>query len=192
MYSSSFPFRLVLVCIGLLVFTLSIYGQNVPDERDKSAWEFVASSSSMHFYRSTKLPERNAQGMTLAWEKTILRIDTPEGKKEQLKITNMTSLAMEGEKVNPVASFLNLVEFDCRKNRFRERRQIFYDVEAKVIESLPDYDGREWTQVVPKSVREATMRMACEGTKQPAAAMKPNKRLHLTANSVAFMRETCR
>jgi hypothetical protein len=173
-----------LVMLLLVVAAVAQTKPNVP-HFTVDDWDYLDASDAMRFFFNKHRPKQTGKTIR-AWQRVELRLDTAEGQKEQRRISNMTTPAWEGETVN-VASYNLLVEYDCAKNQFRERRYIFYDANGVVIEALPDYDGYEWKRVNPKTIQEVLKIYACENRLPPARPLVTathNKSLDASGDSV--------
>ena len=150
---------LLLVAVGVLAQTKAEVPKFSADD-----WEFLADTDAVRFYVNKKPATQSGQTIR-AWERVEFRTETVEGQKEQKRVSHMTTVSWEGKDVK-VASYAVLIEYNCAKSQFKERRFIFYDVDGTVIEALPDHDGYEWKQVSPNTVREALRMRSCKASLQ--------------------------
>ncbi len=131
-------------------------------ELKESEWEYIGQNLEMKFYYNKQTQPNVNNKPKLVWLKLIFRTDTSEGRKAQEKVINMTTAVMiEEKKIPPISFYLELAEYDCSQKTFRARRQIFYDDENEIIESLPEKEDGAWKTVLKGSANEFIMQKYC-------------------------------
>jgi hypothetical protein len=140
--------------ILLCAFALAAQGQ----------WKRAGQTREATFYLRNERPQETDDGTLLAWDKQLLRDDTPEGRKARAeRVENLTKAGKDGE---GYAYTLTLSEYDCRRGQTRPHKMIDYDSAGRVIvetgeDGLKGAGAFKWESPPPGTMEEAIMRKVC-------------------------------
>jgi hypothetical protein len=105
--------------------------------------------------------EKMKGGYLLVYFRLTYRTDTVEGREASKHMTEMTTPAMEGNAVKPVAYGITAVEVDCAKSRIRMRQQKVLAADDELIEAVPGVPDPEWQSPPPDNVYTSLIKDVC-------------------------------
>lgn len=128
---------------------------------DKPEWKSLGQSMAATFSYDARHIEKLPQGYLRAQFRLIYRTDTEEGRKASEQMREMTTPAMEGKPVKPVAYGIIAVEIECVKRRFRLRQEAVYTSEGELIEAVRGLPKPEWVSASPGNMYTMLVEEVC-------------------------------
>lgn len=148
---------LLLVMIGLCLDQGSTQPGNEPE------WKRVGQSMAADFSYDVRHLDQLPGGYQRVQFRLVYRTDTEEGREASEHITKMTTQAMEGKQIKPVAYAIIMVDIDCTRRRFRQRQEKVYARGGELIEAVPGQSNPEWQSAPPDNVYTALLKDVCAG-----------------------------